>query len=196
MGRDPISKEDGAMRRQAAADTSGHKTGNGVDDLLSQWLGKAATVGVTSETLTDSVLAECVDLDPADTSARRRGSDGRSVWIEPSARDHTSSAVLAQEEHIICWAMDAQLDPPAPSTGVTTGRPDVMQAEAAAAGAGSDRLVLVVGPAGTGGGGLSEHPPVWPRQRRGDDHTFGSSTRSRRRATPVASSGFTRDRRM
>ena len=72
------------------------------------------------------------------------------MWIEPSARHHTSSDVLAQEEHIICWAMDAQLDPPAPSTTVNTGRLDVMQAEAAAAVAGSDRLVLVVGPAGAG----------------------------------------------
>ena len=100
--------------------------------------------------VTDAVLAECVDLDPDDSSTRRRGSDGRSVWIEPSARHHTSSAVLAQEEHVICWAMDAQLDPRAPSTTVKTGRLDVMQAEAAAAVAGSDRLVLVVGPAGAG----------------------------------------------
>jgi conjugative relaxase-like TrwC/TraI family protein len=215
-GRDPISKEDGAMRRQAAADTRGHKSGHGAGDLRSRWLAEAATVGVTAETLadsirtaadnrpeveqsvtvgevvaavaeqrsawhrfdvlqaicdvarpqpgmdgaqwalmlhavTDSVLAECVDLDPDDQSTLRRGSDGRSVWIEPSARHHTSSEVLAQEEHIICWAMDAQLDPPAPSTtGVNTGRLDVMQAEAAAAVAGSDRLVLVVGPAGAG----------------------------------------------
>lgn len=104
----------------------------------------------TLQAVTDSVLAECVDLDPDDTTTRRRGSDGRSVWMEPSARHHTSSEVLAQEEHIICWAMDAQLDPPAPSTGVNTGRLDVMQAEAAAAVAGSDRVVLVVGPAGAG----------------------------------------------
>jgi conjugative relaxase-like TrwC/TraI family protein len=214
-GRDPISKEDGAMRRQAAADTRGHKSGHGAGDLRSRWLAEAATVGVTAETLadsinaaavnqpeveqsvtvgeviaavaeqrsawhrfdvlqaicdvarpqpavdgahwarmlhevTDTVLAECVDLDPEDTSTRRRGSDGRSVWIEPSARHHTSSDVLAQEEHIICWAMDAQLDPPAPSITVSTGRLDVMQAEAAAAVAGRDRLVLVVGPAGAG----------------------------------------------
>ena len=213
-GRDPISKEDGAMRRQAAADTRGHKSGHGAGDLRSRWLAEAATVGVTAETLTDSirntaqnhreveqsvtvgdviaavaeqrsawhrfdvlqavcdvarpqpvdgalcaqmlhavtdtVLAECVDLDPDDQGTRRRGSDGRSVWIEPSARHHTSSEVLVQEEHIICWAMDAQLDPPAPSTTVNTARLDVMQAEAAAAVAGSDRLVLVVGPAGAG----------------------------------------------
>ncbi len=214
-GRDPTSKEAGAMSRHAAEDTRGHKSGHGVGDLRSRWFAEAATVGVTADTLTDSirtaavnqpeveqsvtvgeviaavaerrsawhrfdvlqavcdvvrpqpavdgvhwaqmlhtvtgeVLAECVDLDPADTTTRRRGSDGRSVWIEPSARHHTSDDVLAQEEHIICWAMDAQLDPPAPSTTVNTDRLDVMQAEAAAAVAGSDRLVLVVGPAGAG----------------------------------------------
>ena len=54
-GRDPISKEDGAMRRQAAADTRGHKSGHGAGDLRSRWLAEAATVGVTAETLTDSI---------------------------------------------------------------------------------------------------------------------------------------------
>ena len=56
-GRDPISKEDGAMRRQAAADTRGHKSGHGAGDLRSRWLAEAATVGVTAETLTDSINA-------------------------------------------------------------------------------------------------------------------------------------------
>jgi hypothetical protein len=49
----------------------------------------------------DVVLEHCVDLDPSETHTQRRGSDGRSVWIEPSARHHTSDAVLAQEEHIL-----------------------------------------------------------------------------------------------
>ena len=38
-------------------------------------------------------------------------SDGRSVWIEPSARHHTSPEILVQEETIVSWAIDAQLDP-------------------------------------------------------------------------------------
>jgi conjugative relaxase-like TrwC/TraI family protein len=96
------------------------------------------------------VLERCVDLDPTETHTRRRASDGRSIWIEPSARRHTSEAVLAQEEHIITWAIDAQLDPPRPSTTIDTGRLDPMQAEAAAHVAGDDRLVVVVGPAGAG----------------------------------------------
>ena len=91
----------------------------------------------------------------ASTSTRpatrtRRRSDGRSVWIEPTAPRFTSEAVLAQEEAIITWAMAAQADPPAPSTTVDRTGLDVLQADAAAAVAGDDRLVLVVGPAGAG----------------------------------------------
>ncbi len=72
------------------------------------------------------------------------------MWIEPSARHHTSDQVLAQEEHIIMWAIDDQLDPPNPSTTIRADGLDAMQVEAAAAVAGHDRLVLVVGPAGAG----------------------------------------------
>ena len=37
--------------REAAADTRGHKTGNGVADLRTRWRSEAADVGVTPETL-------------------------------------------------------------------------------------------------------------------------------------------------
>ena len=46
--------------------------------------------------------------------------------------------------------MDAQVDEPAPSPTVVRAGLDVLQADAAAAVAGADRLVIVVGPAGTG----------------------------------------------
>ena len=72
------------------------------------------------------------------------------MWIEPTAPRYTSEAVLAQEESIITWAMAAQADPPSPSNTVDRTGLDVLQAEAAAAVAGDDRLVLVVGPAGAG----------------------------------------------
>ncbi len=98
----------------------------------------------------DQVLEHCVDLDPTGDLTRRRDSDGRSLWIEPSARHVTSEEVLAQEAHVLSWAIDAQLDPPANSPTVDTARLDLMQAEAAATVAGRDRLVLVVGPAGAG----------------------------------------------
>ena len=103
----------------------------------------------TLERATDHVLAQLVDLDPpGDTT--RRGSDGRSVWIEPTAPRFTSEPVLAQEEAIVTWAMAAQADPPTPSTTVIRDGLDPLQADAAAAVAGHDRLVLVVGPAGAG----------------------------------------------
>lgn len=101
------------------------------------------------ERATDQVLDACIDLDP-DTTDRRRRSDGRSVWIQPSARHHTSEMILAQEEHIISWAIDQQIEPPQRSSTVDTVRLDLMQAEAARTVAGTDRLVLVVGPAGAG----------------------------------------------
>jgi conjugative relaxase-like TrwC/TraI family protein len=97
----------------------------------------------------DHVIAQLVDLDPA-IETTRRSSDGRSVWIEPTAPRYTSEAVLAQEESIITWAMAAQADPPSPSRTVDRTGLDVLQAEAAASVAGDDRLVLVVGPAGAG----------------------------------------------
>ena len=101
------------------------------------------------ERAADLVLDHCVNLDPAEP-ADRRASDGRSVWIEPTAPRFTSEAVLAEEEFIVSWAMDAQADPPAPSTTVDRSGLDVLQAHAAAAVAGDERLVLVVGPAGAG----------------------------------------------
>ena len=97
----------------------------------------------------DQVIDACVDLDPPGL-VTRRASDGRSVWLEPVAPHFTSDAILAEEEHVLAWAMDAQADEPAPSPTVVRAGLDVLQADAAAAVAGADRLVLVVGPAGAG----------------------------------------------
>ena len=72
------------------------------------------------------------------------------MWIEPTANRFTSPLVLAQEEHILAWARDAQPDIPSPSTTVGRGKLDVVQYEAAAAVAGTDGLVVIVGPAGAG----------------------------------------------
>jgi conjugative relaxase-like TrwC/TraI family protein len=101
------------------------------------------------ERAADRVVEHCVDLDPTG-STTRRGSDGRSVWIEPTAPGLTCEAVLVEEEAIITWAIDAQSAEPAPSTTVDTDGLDVFQADAAGAVAGWDELVLVVGPAGAG----------------------------------------------
>jgi hypothetical protein len=97
----------------------------------------------------DKVLDRCVDLDPPDAT-QRRDSDGRSVWIEPTAPRFTSQAVLVEEERIVTWALDAQVDPASSSSTVDQAGLDVFQTDAAASVAGDDRLVLVVGPAGAG----------------------------------------------
>ena len=102
------------------------------------------------ERAADQLLDACVDLDPVDRTGRRRQSDGRSVWVEPIAGQFTSDAILAEEERILSWAIDAHADEPAPSLTVDTDGLDMLQADAAAAVAGHDRLVVVVGPAGAG----------------------------------------------
>jgi len=98
----------------------------------------------------DRMLAACVDLDPPDQGASTRASDGRSLWIAPIERHLTHETVLAQEERILLFAHEAVETPASPSPTVRTEGLDVLQAYAAAAVAGHDRLVLVVGPAGTG----------------------------------------------
>ncbi|MEO6125844.1 MAG: MobF family relaxase [Ilumatobacteraceae bacterium] len=103
------------------------------------------------EHATDAVIELCVDLDPESTEVQRtRGSDGRSVWIEPIAARFTTPEILAEENAIIDWATTAQQPEPSPSLTVEPGRMDVLQRTAAAAVAGDDRLVLIVGPAGAG----------------------------------------------
>ena len=140
----------------------------------------------TIERAADRVLEHCVDLDPPDAT-RRRASDGRSLWIEPTAPRFTSEAVLAEEEHIITWAIDAQAEPPAPSTTVNCDGLDVLQAEAAASVAGHDRLVLVVGPAGAGKTRMLAAavtdltPAASPGVRGGADGEGGPGARARHR---------------
>jgi TrwC relaxase/AAA domain len=97
----------------------------------------------------DRIVERCVDLDPPN-ALHRRDSDGRSLWIEPTAPRFTSEAILVEEERILTWALDAQADPASPSSTVDRTGLDVLQADAAASAAGDDRLVLVVGPAGAG----------------------------------------------
>jgi hypothetical protein len=102
------------------------------------------------ERATDRVLEQLVDLDPKADGGSRRGSDGRSVWIEPTAARFTSTEVLAQEEHVVSWALLAQTDDPAPSLTVEVAGLDPLQAAAAATVAGQERLAMIVGPAGAG----------------------------------------------
>ena len=110
----------------------------------------AAQWANTLERACDAVIESCVELDPVDAAAPRRASDGRSMWLEPTAPHITSEQVLAEEEYVLSWAIDAQSDDPRPSVAIDAGWLDAMQEDVAAAIAGDDRLVLAVGPAGTG----------------------------------------------
>jgi conjugative relaxase-like TrwC/TraI family protein len=104
----------------------------------------------TLERVCNAVIDSCVQLDPVEAAAPRRVSDGRSLWLEPVAPHFTTERVLAEEEYVLSWALDAQFPDSQPSTTVERGQLDVLQADVAAAVAGHDRLVLAVGPAGTG----------------------------------------------
>ena len=98
----------------------------------------------------DRVMATCVSLDPPEGRGPARASDGRSVWLAPTEPHLTHEGVLAQEERIVLFAAEAHETPPRRSPTVRRDGLDVLQADAAAAVAGEDRVVLVVGPAGTG----------------------------------------------
>ena len=165
-------------------------------DTVSPQPGHDATTWATAlDAAVDAVLAECVDLDPTDTGPRRR-SDGRSVWIEPIAKQSTSDHVLAQEEHIITFALDAQTPEPSPSATIVESRLDDAQRTAASAVAGHDRLVVVVGPAGAGKTTCSKPPSatsVTNTATSSDSHPphephRSSKTRRERRVTPSPSS--------
>jgi conjugative relaxase-like TrwC/TraI family protein len=98
----------------------------------------------------DRVIAGCTSLDPPDARGPVRASDGRSIWLPPSEPHVTHERILAQEERILAVALDANDQPAQPSVTLQRDGLDACQADAVAAVAGDDRLVLVVGPAGTG----------------------------------------------
>lgn len=101
------------------------------------------------EHATDKVQGLHRDLDPEIAGPTRAG-DGRSVWMNPMIKHLTHDRVLAQEERILTYVLDAQDHPATPSTTVDTTGLDPLQADVARAVAGSERVVLVIGPAGTG----------------------------------------------
>lgn len=216
-GRDPSEWEVAKMTREAVIDTRQKKSGAGVSDLMTRWVGEASDLGwsgrdlldealrvavsvgseqrvdpltardvinhmsskgsawnradimkavcdlkrpvasqdgerwaASLERACDSVMQECIELDPLVGDGSRRASDGRSLVAPPVSRHITSERILAEEDFIISWAIEAQADEPMPSTSVDVDGLDVMQAEVARAVAGHDRLVLAVGPAGAG----------------------------------------------
>ncbi len=95
------------------------------------------------------VMAASRTLDPPAGASPIRRSDGRSIWADPTETHATSDFVLAQEQRIADWSLDAQGPEPMPNA-VTDDGLDNGQRAAAEAVAGTDRLVLVVGAAGAG----------------------------------------------
>ena len=102
------------------------------------------------ERAADRVVEHCVDLDPPDAKTRRVV--GWAVGVDRTDRAGLSSeAVLVGGGGRSSRGRSKPSSPnPQPSTTVDVEGLDVLQADAAAAVAGWDDLVLVVGPAGAG----------------------------------------------
>ena len=96
----------------------------------------------------------CVDLaPPVAANVRRRASDGRPVTESVIDRRFSTNYILEQEEHLATWALNRWETPtlrPAALGPQHAAGLDKAQAAAAAAVAGRDPLVIVVGPAGAG----------------------------------------------
>jgi conjugative relaxase-like TrwC/TraI family protein len=109
-----------------------------------------AELVATLERLTERVLDEhCVDLSPAGLGPLR-ASDGRPTTESVLDRRYTSQAILDEEFEIADWADERWSRPGTPASLEGADGLDPAQAHAAARAAGTDPLVGIVGPAGTG----------------------------------------------
>jgi conjugative relaxase-like TrwC/TraI family protein len=109
-----------------------------------------ATLIETLERLTESVLDEhCFGLTPAGI-APLRASDGRPTTESILDRRYTTQAILNEELAITDWADDRWSRQGTPARLESADGLDPAQAQAAALAAGTDPLVAIVGPAGTG----------------------------------------------
>ena len=110
-------------------------------------------VGWLDDAASGLAVSRCVDLSrPVPPGALLRG-DGRPVTESAVDRALTTQAILDQEAALLAWADRRTMTcgdrhPGAPTRSTRVLNP--VQAEAAAAVAGWDDLVLIVGPAGTG----------------------------------------------
>ena len=110
----------------------------------------------------DAVLEQCVGLDPDQRDGEAgRGSDGRSVWIEPVAPRWSSQQVIDQELDLLAWTLAAQGLEPSPSTTIERGQPRRFAGRRSGGGGGS-------GPVG------GDHRP---RRRWQDQHAHRSDRR-------------------
>ena len=78
------------------------------------------------ERAADRVVEQCTSLDPPAPGGPTRASDGRSVWLAPVEAHLTDERILAEEERILAYAIDAhsRAAPPVAHGGpVRAGRP-------------------------------------------------------------------------
>jgi conjugative relaxase-like TrwC/TraI family protein len=147
-----------AMVDQAFAALSAEQSTWRPNDLLRE-LARAVPSGVhvpptelveTLERLTEHVLDEhCVDLTPTGLGPLR-ASDGRPTTESVLDRRYTTQAILDEELAVADWADDRWSRPGTPVRLARADGLDLAQAHAAALAAGTDPLVAIVGPAGTG----------------------------------------------
>lgn len=99
--------------------------------------------------LAEAAALRCEELHPSAPAITARRRDGRPVSEHVVDRRLSSDSVLAQERRLITWARAAAAHP-ANNQAFDAPGLDETQVQAAAAVAGTDALVLVVGPAGAG----------------------------------------------
>lgn len=100
--------------------------------------------------LTDDAASRCIELHPGASPGVGRRRDGRPVTEHVVDRRLTTVPVLDQEHALLTWARSATDATASTPTLVGASSLDHGQADAARRVAGTARLVLVVGPAGTG----------------------------------------------
>jgi conjugative relaxase-like TrwC/TraI family protein len=104
----------------------------------------------TLERLTEQILDDhCVDLTPAGVGTLRE-SDGRPTSESVLDRRYTTQAILDEELAIAGWADERWSRPARPARLADADGLDPAQAQAAGLAAGTNPLVAIVGPAGTG----------------------------------------------
>jgi hypothetical protein len=112
---------------------------NSHSDELVRWIERTA----------DRVLERHVELAPrmAPNTPTRR--DGRPITESTMDRRFTTTTILAQEEQLVTWALERFERPGRPAVLTVEGL-DRVQQLAARAVAGTEPLVVIVGPAGAG----------------------------------------------
>ena len=145
-GRDDAAVITAAMNAVAASSSTWLKA-DLAREIASRLSAEAASsaIGVVRviDELAERAAGRCVELHPPAASGAKLRRDGRPITEHVVDRRLSAPAVLDQEARLLAWA--------GTNVGAVSTTPDAgAQTVAARDVAGGDRLVLVVGPAGTG----------------------------------------------